>query len=140
MADSAENMIAFLLTDATLVALVDDRIYHNQIDETNPTLPLVWFRRRGFDDLDLMGGQDAGLVPFIEWFDMEAVGGSWGEAKAVADALRAKLSGHQGTFGAGEVCFIRVQDAADDYIPHNQAAEEDAVLPVEALDLEVTNI
>lgn len=136
MADTAENLRSFLLADATVTGLIGTRLYHNQTPGFNPTLPFVWIRRRGIDDLDLIDGDE--YPPFYEYFDLEAVSDDVGEALAVADACRDRLHGHKGVMGAGAVNGIRVQDQSDDYLTRNDDADER--LTVAALDIEVTNV
>lgn len=132
MADVAENLIAFLLTDATVNAAVGgNRICQTHVpQEFEP--PLIWFQRTGEtmnDCLDAAPGDD----PHEVMFDLECVAATEGAELSLAEAVKDKLHGFRGAFGSQQVQAVFCEDHQDDYEP--RSIDSDSGLFVAAMQI-----
>lgn len=129
MASMGENLYTFItsstgvakaFTDAGAVVTNDGAVEQNTIRE-DPPLPWIWFGRESEnEDLDFAGN---GLIGESLW-DVECYSDDIDEVHDVVAAVKTRLHGHRGSFGAGSVHGIFVTDHDDEYVPKGNASEE----------------
>lgn len=134
MTATGENLRTFLLADGTVAGLVGTGVYQNVVPE-DADLPFVWFARRGIEYLDVLGETES--LPMYEYFDVECVDDSVDGTEDLADAVRAALNDHSGTFGDATVQWITVRNQADGYQTKNPDSDE--ALSISTLDVEIIN-
>lgn len=134
MSDTSENLREFLLAGELVDARCGGRCYHQYVPRSK-RVPFVWIMRRRVEFAEIMG--EAPSRPWREYFDLEAVGNTPGQALDLADACRERLMGHSGIMGDDVVAYVDVFDHYDDYVSRNDDAGE--YVSIAALNVEVTN-
>lgn len=115
-----ENLVEHLRANADVSPLVGDRIHQNNVPE-HSALPYVWFRRSGeFEPLTLDGA--GGLISTA--IDVECIAGDLSTAADLSLAVRRALHGARGSFGAGSVSAVFVDDVSDDYEPRGIGSDD----------------
>ena len=106
------------------------RVHQNTIPQLQAkNYPRCWFQRSATDDHLNLDGSRGGLV--VYQYDAECISDTLASAITAADAIRTTLNGKRGTFGAGSVKGVFVEDQSDEYVPRGTG--EDAGLHVCAL-------
>ena len=90
-----EALVAYLLADAPLAALVGTRIHWVRSPQSTVSPRVVLYRISGLRDMRMDG--PTGLV--ASRLQADCIGTSYGSAKTTARALEARLSGYSGTSG-----------------------------------------
>ena len=133
---TTQNLVAFLLADSSIAALVATRIYIGHVPQASTT-PYIYVAKRAeepWDDIDAIA-----YNPFREIIAVEC----WGDAGDVfgttglGHLVRVRCQGYAGTIGTGTVQRIEVVDADDDYAPRGSSGDEG--LDFVVLDLTITN-
>lgn len=88
-----EALVAYLLADTSLAALVGARIHWVRSPQGTVSPRIVLYRIAGARDMRMKG--PTGLV--ASRVQCDCIGTSYGSAKATARALEARLSGYSGT-------------------------------------------
>lgn len=136
MSDLSEDFRAYLLTKATITALVgtsgDARVHQNYIPEQSAFPHICFFRRQTLVERAL---DEQNPDPTMVGFDVECVADSQIGANALAGVVRAAIDGQRGTFGSTTVQGIFVEDHDDDYQP--KVNDSDDVVPVATFQVEV---
>lgn len=132
MTTLGKDLRTHLLTDASLVALVGQRVHQNRAP-AQYLGPYVWFARRGVDWEDCLD-DDAGEDPFRQFIDVECLAMDLDDTEAMADCIRS-LHGYHGSLGAGSLQGLWVLDQDDDYIPRGHGSDD--ARHVAALQLEI---
>jgi hypothetical protein len=133
VSDIAEQLRAWLLTDNSLKALVGAQGVCQNVAPEDAHDPFVWFGRARTEHEDVID-QAAGVAPFRETFDVEAIGLDVDAVEDVAEVLRTKHC-YRGTFGTGTVQGVFIRDHRDDYIPRGVLADDGS--HVAALEFEI---
>lgn len=121
MADVAENLRAFLMADATVAALIGNRLYQDHVPEGTKR-PFAAYqitgsrRERCLDDA-------VGTSPFSWTFNVDAVGDRRTDANNVRNAINGALDAYDGTFGDTTVDGVFCEDQSDDYEPFSIPAD-----------------
>ena len=120
MTTLAEQLRDFLLADATVSGLVEERVHQAIIpDAARSVYPRIWFRRAAVDgELNLDGGATLPQTTF----DLEVLTDDIEQLDTLADAVRARLHGYPptgtaGSWGTRQVLGVFCEDQSDDYIP-----------------------
>ena len=117
MADILSSLVAFLLLDGDLSALIGSRVYPEKLpagSTDNPTvMPAVTFQ---LIDEPVNTTHDNRQI-FKARVQLDAWGGSYKSAHAVADALHQLLHGYRGALGTNDVGSIFRQRRTDDPNP-----------------------
>ena len=100
MAVLEEGIAAFLIADATIGAVVDNRIYPLMIPQ-GATLPCLTYQR--ISTPRIVTHQSSGATGDLTnpRFQFDAWGVTQKEVKAISDALRAVLHGKRGVLAGG---------------------------------------
>lgn len=134
MADVAENLRAFLLTDAGISAAVGtNRIAQTHVPEEFAGT-LIWFGRTGVamnDCLDAAAGDNA----LSDAFDLECIAETQDAAQALVELVKGKLHAYRGTFGTQTVQGCFCEDHTDGY--ESRVIESDSGLFTAAVRVEV---
>jgi len=127
----AEDLLAFLLAQATITALTT-RVHWNHVPE-EPTDLYMWFARAGTDQ-DRTLDQAQGELPRSVSFDVECIGTDPSNVVDLAEAVQG-LDCAKGTFGSGTCQLVLIGDESDEYVPRGVYSDEG--LHVQVLRLEV---
>lgn len=115
MATLEEGIVAFLIADATIHAVVADRIYPMIIPQ-GATLPCLTYQRIStprivtHDSSGATGDLTNPRFQFDGWAVTQKV------AKAIADALRTVLHGKRGAMGGVTIRAALAENEAPEYI------------------------
>jgi len=125
MASIGENLRSFITSSTGVLAVFSGAAAPNAVLQNKlpygPPLPRIWFGRASQEEeVDLSG--TGGLVE-SSW-NIEAISDDVDEALEIADAVKADLNGHRGTFGSGTVKGCFVEDHDDDYQPKGVGSED----------------
>jgi hypothetical protein len=120
--DVAENLIAFLLADAAIAALVGENVHQNQVPH-EAVFPFIWLQQAG---VNYEGVTDAapGTEPDDFLFDLESVSDDVDQAAELSALVRNRLAFWRGAFGDSTVQSILVDDHEDDYLKRNENADQ----------------
>ena len=117
MSDILSSLVAFLLLDGELTALIGTRLYPEKLPAgttENPTqMPAVTFQ---LVDEPVIGTHD-NKQAYKARIQLDAWGGSYKSAHAVADALHTALQGYRGAMGTNNVGGIFRKRRQDDPNP-----------------------
>ena len=106
----AGDLRTFILADATVTGLVVARMSPMRLPQ-NPTFPaLVYTQISGPRDRNLSG--PSGRV--VARFQIDCWAKTYLQAQSLADAVRARLDGYQGTMGATVVGSVALENETDD--------------------------
>ena len=119
----SEDLRTFVLADAGIAAIVGDNVSQNKIPQGTDQVPAIWFRRATSTDELTLAANVGNTVQFREEFDLEAVSEDLDEAEALGELLKAFQS-RRGSFGAGTVQGVFVDDASDFYRPVNTTGDD----------------
>ena len=122
MSDTATRLRAHILADATIAAIIGTSCHQSHVPQ-EITLPYVWFGRTGTEDIRTLDAS-AGLAPFSEAFDVEAISDDLSESQTLALAIKSRLNNYRGTFDDSTVKGIFVEDHNDDYMPRGVMSDE----------------
>lgn len=117
-----EDLRTELLTAAT-TALVGSRVVQNVVPQDLGSLfPRIWYMRTDRqEEIDLAGTR--GLF-MTSNYDVEVSDLDIDSSISIADTIRTTLNGKYGTFGAGSVKGVFVDDHDDQYIPRSVGDDE----------------
>lgn len=132
MADTAENLRAYLLTSTTIQGFVADRIHQNHVPEHRAE-DYIWFRKAS-QSYDHHLNSTAGEAPRAIYYDVECCCTDLDRSADLADAVR-NLFPYAGTMGDSTTKGAFVNDQDEDYFPMNES--EDEGIHVQAVQIEV---
>jgi len=110
-----EGLVAFLLADDPIIALVSDRVYGVRIPQGSMTFPLVVVQRVSTARILTMDGSGASGDLISPRFQIDAYGVTHASAKAVTEAVRAALHGHTGATGGVAISAALANEEALSY-------------------------
>jgi hypothetical protein len=131
-----EDLRTFLINDAAIAAIVNDRVSQNKIPQADD-LPAIWYRRSTSSDDDLtLEVNQSGETQFSESFDVECIVDvdELDEAEQLASAIKA-LNTSKGTFGTGTMQGVFVSFHDDNYRPTGTQGDDGR--HVAALEVEI---
>lgn len=132
MADTAQNLRAYLLADTTLRGLVAN-VHELQVPQTGDTQDYIWFSQNG-KVYDEATDDAAGVSPRSIMFDCECCSRNLGQSIKIADAVRG-LFPYRGAFGDQTIKGGFINDQSEDYIPINDMGETG--INVQSLQIEI---
>jgi hypothetical protein len=116
----AEDMITFLTGTTAITGLVGTRVHYNRIPQISEK-PHIWFATASDQQDPTFDGvgsfHDANI-------DLECVADNESSAQSIADAVTARLDGHQGALGNIRAQGIFLQDKDDNYFPKSIDADD----------------
>lgn len=129
-----EQLIAYLLADTGVSALVATRVHEGQVPQVD-TFPYVWLERHTKEQTGGLTPRETQLVE--QRFNVECVATSIASAQTLAEAVRASLHEKRGVLTGTEAAVqgVFVEDHSDDYLPRNSG--EDEGLHIVSLDVSV---
>ena len=119
----SEDLRAFILADAELVAIVGDNVSQNKIPQGVDQLPAIWFRRSTSTDELTLEVNPGTTVQFTEEYDIEVVTDDVEVMETLVSLLKAFQS-HRGGFGTGKVQGLFIDDSSDSYRPTNVSDDD----------------
>jgi hypothetical protein len=135
MADTAQNLRAFLVANAGVLALVSTRVHQGAVPQADIVSPPYIWLGRASRRLDRTLGESTGAASDEEWYDVEAISDDLDESQSVAAAIRAAIECYRGTLGTQTVKGVFCEDQSDQYIPRGTLGEES--LHVSALSVQI---
>lgn len=117
-----QDLRTLVLATTPITDLISTRMHYNHVPESAGK-PFLWFRVVSDNEeltLDGVGGLHEALV------DLECTANSESAAQNLADAVKTKLHGFQGTMGNETAQAMFLRDKDDDYIPYSNASDEGA--------------
>lgn len=124
MADLAENLRTFLLTDASISTAVGaSRISQTHVPQEFSG-SFIWLTRSSVSHEEDSLSDGPGTAAFRQYFDLECVATSIDSADSLGDLVEAKLHLATGTVGTQTVQRIWCMAQNDDYIPRTIEADD----------------
>jgi hypothetical protein len=123
----------FLLAQPAIAAIVGTSVHVRAVPQPIDP-PYVWIARAGSNQDERTLDQAQGQQPWEERWDLEAISDDPVELEDLAAAVRG-LDCVKGTFGAGSIQLLIVEDQTDDYVP--KAVESDQGLDLAAFQLTI---
>jgi uncharacterized protein YheU (UPF0270 family) len=138
MADTTENLIAFLLDDSSLSSSLGTQVGQMRALQEWEYPQAIVFRTGTDGDTDRTLDQAVGIKPFRQFYDIEIVSDDVDEAVDIADRVKVIADGFNGTFGATTCQGIFVEDHDDSYQP--RGVDEDEAVYIQALRVEILGV
>ena len=119
MATLEEGIVAFLIADADIHAVVEDRIYPMMIPQ-GATLPCLTYQRIStpriltHDTSGATGDLTSPRFQFDAWAETQK------ETKAISDALRKVLNGKTGAMGGVTIRAALAENEVPEYDPDSE--------------------
>jgi hypothetical protein len=126
------DLRTFLLAQFAIANIVGTSAHHNHVPQSREAL-YIWFARAQILQ-DRTLDQAQGTPPFQESWDLECVADNLDDLDTLSDAVRG-LDCAKGTFGAGTIQLVLVEDQSEDYLP--RGVESDEGLHIAPLRLEI---
>lgn len=124
MADIAQNLITYLLTNSSIsTAVGGNRICQTHVPQEF-TGDCIWFGRNDVADNDCLDAQ-AGDDPFEHYFDLECISATEDGALALAALVKGRFP-YRGTMGTQNVQGAFCEGQEDDY--ESRAIDSDSGL------------
>jgi hypothetical protein len=128
MATIGEDIRAHLIGSTVMAGPLPNYLQRHVIEQNTmaetPPSKRIWYRRAGQND-DLAMSKESGVVT-SEW-DLEIFAPNDTDVCAIADVVKTRLDGLQGTMGGRSVMGAFVDDHDDDYLPRGVADETEAI-------------
>lgn len=112
-AATIEEAIREILATNSTVKAITTRVYPSTLPQA-PVYPLILYIRISGRRENTLGGPSGMANPR---FQIEAWAATYSAAKALANAIRGALNGHQGTVGQVEIGSLLIQSERDVYEP-----------------------
>jgi len=117
VADTAQNLRAFLIANAGVSAIVGSNACQGSVPQADIVeTPYVWLGRSQ-RRLDRTLDSPVGAASDEEWFDVEGISDDLDESQRLGEAIRSALECYRGTMGTQAVKGVFVDDQDDQYIP-----------------------
>lgn len=121
VATFAENFRVFLLAKPAIAAVVTTHVHVGSVPQE--IVPPYLYLQRARANHERTLDQTQGEVPFEEQWDLEAIADTPADLAALSEAVRG-IDCARGTFGAGTMQSLFLEDQADDYIPKGVYSDE----------------
>ena len=123
MADTAQNLRAFLVANAGISAIVGVNVCQGAVPQSDVVEPPYVWLGRASRRLDRTLDAAVGSASDEEWFDVEAISDDLDESQDLSEAIRAALECYRGTMGTQTVKGVFVDDQDDQYVPRGTLGE-----------------
>lgn len=133
MPDMAERLVAALIANTAVNAIVGKRVHQSHVPEDS-SKPYIWLNRRGTEDDDCLSVA-VGNDPLVESFDLECWSPVLSQSQSLAAAVQNALHNVYGSWQSTTVASIFVTDQNDDYLP--QGADDEQIF-YSALNVEIS--
>jgi hypothetical protein len=133
MAAVSEDLRTFTIADATVAAIVSDRMHELHVPQSE-LKPHVYYGRINTEDertLDSAVGEE----PFRNLFTVECWGLTPEDADVLAGAIRDRLNNYRGTFASRTVQGVFVSSQSDDYEPKSEGSDKGLYLAALAVEV-----
>jgi len=110
----------YLAAQSNIAALVGERIYPVVLPQSAAFPALTYSRTSGGHDYTLKGSSGMAMPTF----ELDCWGETYDAADELAEAIRLKLNGFNGTMGDTEVKVCVLDDEVDAFEPNDDASAE----------------